>query len=45
MVEYSYDEALAMLNKNQADAIEKQGETNADLSHLKDQITTLEVTV
>jgi hypothetical protein len=38
-----YEEALAMLNKNQADAIEKQAETAADLSHLKDQITTLEV--
>jgi len=43
MVEYTYEEAMAMLEKNESDAIEKQGETAADLNHLKDQITTLEV--
>ena len=32
-----------MLETNAANAVEKLAETNADLSHLKDQITTIEV--
>ena len=43
MVEYSYDAAIVMLERNYANAEAKLGETNDDIGHLKDQITTLEV--
>ena len=43
MVEYSYDEALKLLLKNQAAAEEKLAETDSEVDFLKDQITTTEV--
>lgn len=43
MVEYSYDEALKLLMKNQLSAEEKLAETDGDIAFLKDQITTTEV--
>lgn len=43
MVEYTVEEAMEMLETNAANAVAKLGETNEDLNHLKDQITTLEV--
>lgn len=43
MVEYTYEEAISMLETNFKNAEAKQAETNEDIDHLKDQITTLEV--
>ena len=43
MVEYSHDEALRLLIKNQTSAQEKLTETEGDIDFLKDQITTTEV--
>mmetsp|Transcript_49213 Transcript_49213/g.111639 ORF Transcript_49213/g.111639 Transcript_49213/m.111639 type:complete len:234 (+) Transcript_49213:176-877(+) len=43
MVEYRVEEAIEMLQTNLAKAAEKLTETDEDLGHLKDQITTLEV--
>ena len=43
MVEYTYEEALALLNKNFENAKVKLESTNVDLDYIKDQITTLEV--
>jgi prefoldin subunit 5 len=43
MVEYTYEEAIAMLERNYKNAEAKLAETNEDINHLKDQITTLEV--
>ena len=43
MVEYSYDEALKLLNKNFNNADSKLKSTYEDLDYIKDQITTMEV--
>ena len=43
MVEYTYDEAIKLLNKNLNNAEQKIKETEEDLDFLKDQITTTEV--
>ena len=43
MVEYTFEEALALLNKNFENAKKKLESTNEDLDYIKDQITTLEV--
>ncbi|CAI2380827.1 unnamed protein product [Moneuplotes crassus] len=43
MVEQSYDEALALLEKNNFNASKKLESTNEDLDYIKDQITTMEV--
>lgn len=43
MVEYSYDEAIQMLEKSLTDSRAKLVETREDLDHLKDQSTTVEV--
>lgn len=43
MVEYTYDEATALLHKNKANALTRLEATDADLNFLKDQITTMEV--
>jgi prefoldin subunit 5 len=43
MVEYSYDDALKLLFRNQKNAEEKLAETTDDCDFLKDQITTTEV--
>ena len=43
MVEYSHDDALKLLLKNQKNAEEKLAETTADCDYVRDQITTIEV--
>ena len=43
MLEYSYEEAMAMLQTNIANAIAKLQEANEDLDHLRNQIITIEV--
>ena len=43
MVEYTYDEAIALLNKNLSNARENINTYINDLEYLKEQITTLEV--
>lgn len=43
MVEYSYEEAVTLLEKNLASAIEKQGTTQEDLEFLRNQSITVEV--
>jgi len=43
MLEYSYDEALEMLNKNLAGATQKMNNCSEDLQFLRDQIITSEV--
>ena len=45
MLEYSYDEALALLSKNVENAQKSLESLSADLSFLKDQITTSEVNI
>lgn len=45
MVEYSYEEALALLEKNFANAEIRIKSTEEDLNFLKDQITTTEVNI
>lgn len=45
MVEYSYEEALALLQRNLANAETRIGSTEEDLNFLKDQITTTEVNI
>ena len=43
MLEYSYEEALEMLQSNLANAKAKLDEKNEDLDHLRNQIITVEV--
>ena len=43
MVEYTFEEALDILNKNYENAKKKLESTNEDLDYIKDQITTMEV--
>ena len=43
MLEYSYEEALEMLQINLANAKAKLDEKNEDLDHLRNQIITVEV--
>jgi prefoldin subunit 5 len=43
MLEYTYDEAAALLADNLSAAVAKREEVAADLDFLKDQITTTEV--
>jgi len=45
MIEYSYDEALALLEKNLVNAEIRLRSTEEDLNFLKDQITTTEVNI
>jgi len=45
MVEYSYDEALVLLERNLANAEIRLKSTEEDLDFLKDQITTTEVNI
>ena len=45
MVEYSYDEALALLERNFSNADIRLKSTEEDLNFLKDQITTTEVNI
>ena len=43
MVEYTYEEAFKLLNKNYENAKTKLTSTYEDLDYIKDQITTMEV--
>lgn len=45
MIEYSYDEALALLERNLKNAEIRIKSTEEDLNFLKDQITTTEVNI
>jgi prefoldin subunit 5 len=45
MVEYSYEEALALLERNMSNAEIRLKSTEEDLNFLKDQITTTEVNI
>ena len=45
MVEYSHDEAIAILDKNLTNALIRIKSTEEDLEFLKDQITTTEVNI
>lgn len=45
MIEYSYDEALALLERNFKNAEIRIASTEEDLNFLKDQITTTEVNI
>ena len=45
MVEYSFDEAIAILEKNQANANSRLDQTQEELNFIKDNITTLEVNI
>lgn len=45
MVEYNFTEALALLEKNLANALFRIDQTADDLNFLKDQITTTEVNI
>ena len=45
MLEYCYDDAWEILNENLKKANEKAEQTRADLTFLKDQITTSEVNI
>jgi hypothetical protein len=45
MLEYTYDEAAALLSTNLEAAIRKRQEVGEDLDFLKDQITTTEVNI
>ena len=43
MVEYTFEDALKLLNKNLTNAQLKLKSTEEDINFIKDQITTLEV--
>ena len=45
MIEYSYDEALVLLERNLKNAEIRLKSTEEDLNFLKDQITTTEVNI
>ena len=45
MLEYSLDEAEALLNKNYEAAIKSLNQVDEDLSFLREQLTTLEVSI
>ena len=45
MVEYSFDEAIVILEKNLSNAQTRLGSTDDDINYLKDQITTTEVNI
>ena len=45
MLEFTYEEAVDLLEKNLAEATRKLKEFNEDLDFLKDQITTAEVSM
>ena len=45
MLEYTYDEALELLNKNYEQAKETKDSLDKDLDFIKDQITTTEVNI
>jgi prefoldin subunit 5 len=45
MVEYNFEEALKLLEKNLTNAISRLNATEDDLNFLKDQITTTEVNI
>jgi prefoldin subunit 5 len=45
MVEYSFDEAIVILEKNHGNAINRLESTDGDIEYLKDQITTTEVNI
>ena len=43
MVEYSFDEAIALLEKNYGNAMRRIETSEEELNYLKDQVTTTEV--
>lgn len=45
MVEYNFQDALALLAKNLSNAQTKLAETDDDLDYLKEQLTTMEVNI
>jgi prefoldin subunit 5 len=45
MVEYNFEEALKLLEKNLSNAVSRLNSTEDDLNFLKDQITTTEVNI
>ena len=45
MVEYSFDEAIVILEKNLGNALSRLESTDTDIEYLKDQITTTEVNI
>ena len=45
MVEYDFEEAITILNKNMSNAVTRLNQTDEDLNYLKDQITTTEVNI
>jgi len=45
MVEYTFDEALVILEKNLGNALSRLESTDTDIEYLKDQITTTEVNI
>lgn len=45
MVEYNFDEALVILEKNLGNALSRLQSTEDDINYLKDQITTTEVNI
>ncbi|CDW90660.1 prefoldin subunit 3 [Stylonychia lemnae] len=45
MVEYTFDEAIIILEKNLGNAISRLESTDGDIEYLKDQITTTEVNI
>jgi prefoldin subunit 5 len=45
MIEYNFEEALALLEKNLSNAVTRLQDTDGDIDYLKDQITTTEVNI
>ena len=45
MIEYSFDEAIVILERNLGNAIARLEQTDEDMDYLKDQITTTEVNI
>ena len=45
MVEYSFDEAIALLEKNYGNAVKRLEISEEELNFLKDQVTTTEVNI
>ncbi len=45
MVEYNFEEALVLLQKNLENALSRLASTDDDINYLKDQITTTEVNI
>jgi prefoldin subunit 5 len=45
MVEYNFDEAIELLNSNKNNALKSLERIETEMEFLKDQITTLEVSI